>query len=444
MDNQPTYKIVLLGARAGVVDVQAQAGFAKLFKLPADKVEKIFTERRRVLKTGLSHEQAKKYLDRLAEVGVACEIVEEVPEPATPELSLEPKATASASASDAGAADGATPPPQEDHEAAGNSADGEPREVLFEFTGNGFEYFKIWIVNILLSIVTLGIYSAWAKVRNKQYFYGNTYLDDSSFEYTADPIKILIGRIIAVVFLLIYTAANGFSLVVGTIMSLLLFVALPWVICKSLRFNARYSSYRNVRFAFDGRIGGAAMAFIVWPILGGLTLGILMPYAIYQQNKFKYSNHAYGTKPFEFSATPGQYYVAILLTMAIYVGAVIVMFIPFIGALIAIVVYLYAFAYLATALANINYNAITLDNHALSANWKVNEYAILFAVNSLLTVLTLGLFIPWAKVRVAKFKARYTQAVFVGNFDTLAAQEEESVNALAESVGDLFDIEIGF
>ncbi len=38
-----------------------------------------------------------------------------------------------------------------------------------EFKGNGFEYFQIWIVNIVLTIVTLGIYSAWATVRNKRY-----------------------------------------------------------------------------------------------------------------------------------------------------------------------------------------------------------------------------------------------------------------------------------
>ncbi len=43
----------------------------------------------------------------------------------------------------------------------------------FEFTGRGGEYFRIWIVNILLILLTLGIYSAWATVRKRLYFYGN-------------------------------------------------------------------------------------------------------------------------------------------------------------------------------------------------------------------------------------------------------------------------------
>src|SRR6187402_1366842 len=74
----------------------------------------------------------------------------------------------------------------------------EPRRVLFpfEFRGDGGEYFRIWIVNLLLTIVTLGIYSAWAKVRRLRYFYGNTYLDGHSFEFHGRPLAILKGRLI--------------------------------------------------------------------------------------------------------------------------------------------------------------------------------------------------------------------------------------------------------
>jgi hypothetical protein len=56
----------------------------------------------------------------------------------------------------------------------------------FVFTGEWTEYFKIWIVNVLLTIVTLGIYAAWAKVRKRRYFYANTKLFGHTFEYLAD------------------------------------------------------------------------------------------------------------------------------------------------------------------------------------------------------------------------------------------------------------------
>ena len=63
--------------------------------------------------------------------------------------------------------------------------------------GRGGEYFGIWAINLLLSIATLGIYSAWAKVRRLRYFYGNTVVDGHALDYHANPIAILKGRLVA-------------------------------------------------------------------------------------------------------------------------------------------------------------------------------------------------------------------------------------------------------
>ena len=65
------------------------------------------------------------------------------------------------------------------------------REEAFTFTGSGSEYFRIWIVNLILSVVTLGIYSAWAKVRRLEYFYRNTRVAGASFDYHGRPLAIL-------------------------------------------------------------------------------------------------------------------------------------------------------------------------------------------------------------------------------------------------------------
>jgi uncharacterized membrane protein YjgN (DUF898 family) len=64
----------------------------------------------------------------------------------------------------------------------------------FSFSGDGAVYFRIWIVNLLLSILTLGIYSAWGKVRSHQYLYGHTRFAGSSFGYHGKPLAILKGR----------------------------------------------------------------------------------------------------------------------------------------------------------------------------------------------------------------------------------------------------------
>jgi uncharacterized membrane protein YjgN (DUF898 family) len=57
----------------------------------------------------------------------------------------------------------------------------------FQFRGTGREFFRIWIVNFALTLITVGIYSAWAKVRTRRYFYGNTALAGHTFDYHASP-----------------------------------------------------------------------------------------------------------------------------------------------------------------------------------------------------------------------------------------------------------------
>ena len=63
-----------------------------------------------------------------------------------------------------------------------------------EFKGEAREYFSIWIVNLILSILTLGIYSAWAKVRRIKYFHSNTAILGDGLRYHATGWMILKGR----------------------------------------------------------------------------------------------------------------------------------------------------------------------------------------------------------------------------------------------------------
>jgi len=78
------------------------------------------------------------------------------------------------------------------------------RIVRPEFTGRPGEYFRIWIVNLLFSLVTLGIYSACAKVRKKKYFYGSTRFDGETFDYFGRPKAIFRGRVVAFLAFVVY------------------------------------------------------------------------------------------------------------------------------------------------------------------------------------------------------------------------------------------------
>ena len=183
------------------------------------------------------------------------------------------------------------------------------RTLSFSFHGKGGEYFGIWIVNTLLKIVTIGIYSAWAKVRKRRYFYGSTMLGDEPFEYLADPMAIFKGWVIGAVAFVLYMIGNQMSPTLSMVTGLAIFIAVPWLVVRSRMFNARNSSHRNIRFSFRPDYNDAYLVFLGFPLLIPFTLGLLIPYVIYRQKKYLVENGSYGMTPFAFDATLKSFYL---------------------------------------------------------------------------------------------------------------------------------------
>ncbi|MCC4834672.1 MULTISPECIES: YjgN family protein [unclassified Shewanella] len=155
-------------------------------------------------------------------------------------------------------------------------------KTSFKFHGIGGEFFGIWIVNVLLTMVTFGIYSAWAKVRTNNYFYGNTDLGGDRFEYLAKPMQILIGRIIAVVLLITWSILSNSMPLIAISMAILFMLAVPFLAVRNARFDARMTRFRNVRFDFTGTYSGAYLNLLLKPLAayvavfaGGFGIGIV-------------------------------------------------------------------------------------------------------------------------------------------------------------------------
>ncbi len=195
------------------------------------------------------------------------------------------------------------------------------------FTGKAGEYFGIWIVNLLLSIVTLGIYSAWAKVRRKKYFYNNMLIDGVGFDYHAKPINILKGRIIAFALFVLYTVLSKFSPIFAGILMIAFFLAIPWIVVRGMTFNARNSSHRGLRFDFDGKYSQAIRIFIGYPFLILITLGLALPFVAQRSHKFVLDHHKFGLSHFQMTALVKDFYMIYLklLGVILAIGLVISM-----------------------------------------------------------------------------------------------------------------------
>ena len=98
---------------------------------------------------------------------------------------------------------------------------------MIKFAGSAKEYFGIWIVNVILSIVTIGIYSAWAKVKRETYFKNNTLIGEIGFGYHATGMQIFKDRLIAFVTLVTLNIAAALSTIVGVTLFAVLFFVFP-------------------------------------------------------------------------------------------------------------------------------------------------------------------------------------------------------------------------
>jgi uncharacterized membrane protein YjgN (DUF898 family) len=337
------------------------------------------------------------------------------------------------------------------------------REIAFRFTGSASEYFRIWIVNTLLTIATLGIYSAWAKVRNKQYFYRHTSLDGSTFEYLADPVAILKGRLIAAAALGLLFGSQHYSLTAYGILIVLFVIATPWIIVKSLAFNARNSSFRNIRFAFAGRPGEAFGAYFGMVVLYMATCGLGYPYAEWRMTSFVVHRHLYGDLPFSWHSKSKDYYKAYLIALAMTLPVYVVLVAIIAGSsasgdsgakepaapevLVPVMVVAYSLllipgAFLRARIANLVYGGTQIGEHRLVSSQRGVELLKIYALNFAGIVVSLGLLIPWAKVRLAAYRASTLKLDAAGDLFAQKLLDERS-GALGEGLTDLGDFDLG-
>ena len=344
--------------------------------------------------------------------------------------------------------------------------------VPFEFRATGSEYFRIWIVNLLLTIVTLGIYSAWAKVRRLRYFYGSTLLDGHSFEYHATPMAILKGR------LLVFAAYVVFLVVTQMYpLSVLLFLvffifAVPWIIMRARLFQMRMTSYRNLRFNFHGTYGGAMSAFIGWYFIAILTIGIVFPMWVRRQVAYILGNTAFGTTQFRFVTGNGRFFAFCYATMGLGLlvyGALIYLLIQiglfnpqnnpemsaadlaqmigiagFCKLLLIAMAGVSIYGYYQAAHNNASIGGIEIGQTRVVSRLRASSLIWIQVTNLLGVLFTLGLFYPWAKVRVMRYQIENTSLDTAGGIGEFTAAAGSAKDALGEELGDFFDVDFGF
>ena len=366
-------------------------------------------------------------------------------------------------------------------------------DLPFSFTASGEEYFRIWIVNLTLTILTLGIYSAWAKVRREKYFHQHTRLAGTGFDYHGRPGAILRGRLLAVGLLGI-TQADFLGPWVTWGSWGLLALLLPWLMQRSLRFRLANTSYRGLRMAFSGHPSTAYALVIAFALLAlGLVLvpalilardagplvvimipvACLIVYPLFQANWRHYAidNSHYGSLGLSTALRARDF-------LAIYLAVIALWFLLALPAIVLVAaidriaelgagrgydtrfvtqgstVLAGALAYcmassiwpsLSARLQNLTWGSTRLDGHQINSRLDALRFARLQLKNLLLTVVTLGLYRPFAVVATAHMRVAAVSIQFDDDLRrVLAGVQAPEQTAVGAETLDIMGFDIAF
>jgi uncharacterized membrane protein YjgN (DUF898 family) len=350
--------------------------------------------------------------------------------------------------------------------------------VPVSFTGSGSEYFRIWIVNLLLMLVTLGIYYPWAKARRLRYFHANTRIGEHAFSFHGEGGSMLRGFAVVGVLLVAVSLVGELSLALGLMAVGLFVVAGPMLLRLSLQFRFSQTRWRGLRFSFDGTLREAvwasalALAFLwcvlVAPMLerwakeqpdgianmltGGLGIVLLclmpfLPVAHRSLLAYRQGHIRYAGASSSFSATVGAFYapIAKCVLAGIVVGLLsLAVTSPFLMLPLGAATWVLCLAIWHAGIQNAVWSSTRLPQVDLHSRLDTAALAWRYLLNGLGLVVTLGLYWPFAAVATAKLRLAAVTVSFGPDFERGLADPVRAVDdARGDAAADLAGLDLG-
>jgi len=308
----------------------------------------------------------------------------------------------------------------------------------FNFKGKGGELFLIYLGNIILTILTLGIYSFWGKVRITKFIYNNTECYDEPLNYHATGKEKFLGFLKA---LAIFAVFGGlmFGLYMGleklagldpmkakavvtVIAYVIILAAIPFIVVGSQRFRLSRSSWKAIRFKFVGTPGTLALIFLKGWILSILTFGIYSPWFFCEVRSFFVNNSHYGNQPFVFTGTGKMlaktFLVGILLTL--------------------VTLGIYAF-WFAASLERFTWNNTVFQGKRFECTLRGGDLFGTTIASALLIMFTLGIGFPWAIIMNIRMYLDNLSLEEGIDFAAIKSDYDRAASALSDGLSEASD-----
>ncbi|MDZ7937588.1 MAG: YjgN family protein [Rhodoferax sp.] len=372
-----------------------------------------------------------------------------------------------------------------------------PHLLPMQFTGSGSEYFRIWIVNLLLTIVTLTLYVPWARARKLRYFMANTLVGGQPLGFHGNPRQMFKGYLLICAFVILYSVAGNLSPIAGLVALAAGTLLWPALFKSSLQFRLSNTSWRGLRFAFHGSLGGAYRAMLPLLIPGAILVGgqhfvmdpahppvwfgvfaglialstvAIAPWLFWNIKQYQHNHYALGNLQTEFKAGAGSFYLltlkviglglALVILPTALVGAVgyglmsgLNLGKPGIGwalaggvayGVIVLVAMLCIRPYATSRLQNLVWTQTGNKQLRFVSELRFGSLMWLSVKNSFLTIITLGLYWPFAAVSMTRLRLEAVQVKTRISPDQLVgAAQIHNNETVGDAAGDFFGLDVG-
>jgi uncharacterized membrane protein YjgN (DUF898 family) len=374
-----------------------------------------------------------------------------------------------------------------------------PHRLSFQFTGSGSEYFRIWIVNLFLVVITFGIYYPWARVRKLRYFYANTLVDGDALGFHGTPQTMFKGYLLIAALGGAYSLLSNLSPVASVIALVALFAVGPALWRAGLRFRLANTSWRGLRFAFTGSVHdayatqwpvlvplflmiGVGVVFgfraelakgahdakpvfspglIAYVFLGPLLILIGSVFSSWSVKRYQHSNYALGGLQTRFSAGVWQFVKLFLKLIGMAISGIAIFMIlwtlgakagAFAGVFVSFLLTVFLFASLLFVLKpwfvarsqNLIWNHTGNDELQFHSALKARSLIGLAFKNWLLIIVTVGFYWPFAAIATTRMRLEAVYADLTTSADLLTGSAAgAAVGVSGEAAGDLFGLDVG-
>ncbi|MFZ3072950.1 MAG: DUF898 family protein [Thermodesulfobacteriota bacterium] len=298
------------------------------------------------------------------------------------------------------------------------------------FHGNGVSLLKLYIVNNILSIITLGIYYFWGKTKIRQYLYSQLEFMGERFHYTGTGRELFSGWVKAsFIFAVLFGAPNLLSEFVNPLYGFLAFPAfifiLPFAMVNARRYRMSRSLWHGVRFAFTGKVLESMKLYFITYLLTLLTLGGYSSFMHVRTQEFWRANTRVGNIPFSYDGNGRDVLLPYLL------------FIPL--TFLTLGVYWFWFK---AKMSRYDWEHTRFEGLKFKSIVTGRKLFGFYFVNLLIIIFTLGIGYPWVVARKIEFVCDNLIIEGAVDFEKIL-QTSQAVSATGEGLFEQFDMDFG-